>query len=260
VRQRIGGLAVAVLGLWAAGSHGALEEPASRAAVCEAEPAKPACVAAAAESGGELPAWDDLRLPDVRGEDRKRIPDGRLCSAGREEYRGLDLPRADWPATTLTPGETFTFRYRGTIPHQGSFHLYVTADGYDPARPPAWDDLEPRPFLEVTDPPMRDGSYMMEGRLPEGKTGRHLIYTVWRNTDTPDTYYSCSDVIFVPGAQPRSANAYPLEETGSSLPWMAGGGLLALASGLALLARRYDRRHEQRHGPRHDDHRHDRRR
>lgn len=237
MRQRIAGVAVAVLGLWATGSHGALEEPVSRAAACGAEgtPREPACAAAAAASGGGLPdAWDDLRVADVGGRDREVIPDGRLCSGGLDAYRGLDLPRADWPATTLVRGGDFTFRYRGTIPHRGSFHLYVTADGYDPARPLGWDDLEPRPFVEATDPPMRDGVYVMEGRLPAGKTGRHLIYTVWRNTDTPDTYYSCSDVVFTIAAKPPDG--------AGGLPWLAGGGLLALAGGLALLARRQDRR------------------
>ena len=48
----------------------------------------------------------------------------------------------------------------------------------------------------MTDPPLRDGSYQMPGRLPAGLTGRHLIYTVWQSSDTPDTYYSCSDVLF----------------------------------------------------------------
>jgi chitin-binding protein len=36
----------------------------------------------------------------------------------------------------------------------------------------------------------------MKGRLPRGKSGRHIIFTIWRNTSTPDTYYSCSDVVF----------------------------------------------------------------
>ena len=242
MRQRIAGVAVAVLGLWATGSHGALEAPVSRAAACgtEGAPETPACAAAVAASDGRLPdAWDDLRVPDVGGRDRQVIPDGRLCSGGLPAYKGLDLARDDFPATTVTAGKTLAIRYRTTIPHEGRFRIYVTADGYDPARPLSWDDLEPRPFMEATDPPLRDGSYVMEGRLPAGKTGSHLIYTVWRNTDTPDTYYSCSDVVFTIAAQ---AAAGPPADAGGGLPWLAGGGLLALAGGLALLARRQDRR------------------
>jgi chitin-binding protein len=47
----------------------------------------------------------------------------------------------------------------------------------------------------------------MKGRLPTGRTGRHLIYTVWQNTDTADTYYSCSDVVFPVAATPTVAAA-----------------------------------------------------
>jgi chitin-binding protein len=36
----------------------------------------------------------------------------------------------------------------------------------------------------------------MPGKLPKGRTGRHMIYTIWQTSSTPDTYYSCSDVTF----------------------------------------------------------------
>ncbi|MEV0351245.1 lytic polysaccharide monooxygenase [Nonomuraea sp. NPDC050680] len=209
-RSRIAGVAVVALGLLAggllllagpAGAHGALENPLSRAAACGADSPlskkSPACTAALAVNGTELPGeWDNLRVADVAGRDREVIPDGKLCSGGIEGFDGLDLARADWPATRLTAGAGFTFKYRGTIPHKGTFRLYVTTDRYDPSRALKWSDLEKRPFLKVTDPAMADGSYVMKGRLPAGKSGRHLIYTIWQNSDTPDTYYSCSDVVF----------------------------------------------------------------
>ena len=34
------------------------------------------------------------------GRHKQLIPDGKLCSAGRDKYRGLDLARGDWPAST----------------------------------------------------------------------------------------------------------------------------------------------------------------
>ncbi|MFG1960407.1 lytic polysaccharide monooxygenase [Nonomuraea sp. NPDC049028] len=209
-RRRTAGVAVVALGLLAgglllpaapAGAHGALENPLSRAAACGADSPlskkSPACTAAMAVSGTELPdEWDNLRVADVAGRDREVIPDGKLCSGGIEGFGGLDLARADWPATRLTAGAGFTFKYRGTIPHKGTFRLYVTTDRYDPSRALKWSDLERQPFLKVTDPAMADGSYVMKGRLPASKSGRHLIYTIWQNSDTPDTYYSCSDVVF----------------------------------------------------------------
>jgi chitin-binding protein len=215
-------LAVAPLSLAAVGApaaaHGALTNPVSRAAACGPESARTAssaaCRAAIAASGGQAFAdWDNLRVANVDGRDREMIPDGKLCSGGIARYRGLDLPRADWPATKLRAGARFTFSYRETIPHQGTFRLYVTRDGYAPTRALRWSDLEAKPFLTITDPPLRDEAYVFSGALPRGKTGRHLIYTIWQNSSTPDTYYSCSDVVFTAppaaAAAPKPAVAKP---------------------------------------------------
>jgi len=184
-----------------ADAHGALSKPISRSAACGPEGGRAAqskaCRAAMAVSDPQaLRDWDNLRVPGVGGRERRVIPDGKLCSGGLDAYKGLDLARPDWPATRLTSGARVTFAYRTTIPHPGTFKLYVTRGGYEPTRRLRWSDLEPRPFVAVTNPPLRDGSYIIKGRLPRGKSGRHMIYTIWRNSGTPDTYYSCSDVVF----------------------------------------------------------------
>ncbi|GAA3740579.1 lytic polysaccharide monooxygenase [Micromonospora maritima] len=181
-----------------ASAHGAPTSPMSRAAACGPEGGRaqtPACRAAIA-AGAAVREWDNIRVARIDGRDRERIPDGELCSGGLSAYRGLDLPRTDWPATTLTPGARHTFRYRTTIPHEGTFRFYVTTRSYAPDRRLTWADVEEKPFLEVTDPPIRAGAYEMPGRLPTGRTGRHVIYVIWQNSSTQDTYYSCSDVIF----------------------------------------------------------------
>ncbi|SCG43132.1 lytic polysaccharide monooxygenase auxiliary activity family 9 protein [Micromonospora halophytica] len=209
-----------------AAAHGAPTNPMSRSAACGPEgphASIPAC-RAAVRAGAALREWDNVRVFGVAGRDREKIPDGELCSGGLSAYQGLDLPRADWPATRLTAGATFTFRYRGTIPHRGTFRLYATLPGYDPQRRLTWDDLSPRPFLTITDPPLRSGSYQMRGQLPAGLTGRHLIYTVWQNSDSPDTYYSCSDVEFRAAAEvPPAARASdpPAAEAATPKPSVA---------------------------------------
>jgi predicted carbohydrate-binding protein with CBM5 and CBM33 domain len=198
-----GGVTLYLLGAAAAGpasAHGALSAPTSRAAVCGTEAGSradsAACTAALAASGRQSFAdWDEVRVPGVAGRDREVIPDGKLCSGGLTRYRGLDLPRADWPSTALTAGAAFRFSYRATIPHAGTFRLYLTTDNYRPTAPLTWAEIERTPFLTVTDPPLTGGSYVLSGRLPR-KAGRHLIYTVGQNTSTADTYYSCSDVVF----------------------------------------------------------------
>src|SRR5207237_801497 len=41
-----------------------------------------------------------------------------------------------------------------------------------------------------------DGHYYWNGTLPSGKSGRHLIYSVWSRSDSQETFYGCSDVTF----------------------------------------------------------------
>ncbi|MBA9006664.1 MULTISPECIES: lytic polysaccharide monooxygenase auxiliary activity family 9 protein [Thermomonospora] len=199
--------ATGLLGLTAAPAlaHGSMQNPASRSFTCRQEnpesPTSAACKAAVALGGTQaIYDWHEVNIADAAGRHRQIIPDGKLCSAGRDKYKGLDLARADWPATRLTAGARHEFRYKATAPHRGSFELYVTRDGYDPTKPLRWADLEDRPFLTVTDPALAGGSYTFTGTLPRGKSGRHLIYAIWQRSDSPEAFYSCSDVDFTGGA------------------------------------------------------------
>ncbi|MGW2732478.1 lytic polysaccharide monooxygenase [Streptomyces sp. NPDC001494] len=188
---------------WVAGTamaHGAPTDPVSRVYACSPEGGaanrSAACRAAISANGAPFTAWDNLRVAGVAGRDRQVIPDGKLCSGNLPAYRGLDLPRADWPATRLSPGGRLTMTYASTIAHTGTFRLYLTRPGYDPAKPLTWSDLPTRPFAEIKDPPLTNGAYHLRATLPEDRTGRQMLYTIWQNTSTPDTYYSCSDVVF----------------------------------------------------------------
>ncbi|WP_411149513.1 lytic polysaccharide monooxygenase [Streptomyces sp. A30] len=205
-----------LLGVWAAApaqAHGAPTDPVSRVFACSPDGGNPsgsaACRAAVAANGAPFTAWDNLRVANVNGRDRQTIPDGELCSGGLPAYRGLDLARSDWPSTRLAPGGTLTMRYVSTIPHTGTFRLYLTKPGYDPTKPLTWDDLPERPFAEVTDPALTDGAYRIRAKLPADRTGRQVLYTVWQNNSTPDTYYSCSDVVFpaAKSAEPAGAGS-----------------------------------------------------
>ncbi|WP_432254046.1 lytic polysaccharide monooxygenase auxiliary activity family 9 protein [Streptomyces sp. HNM1019] len=204
-------------------AHGAPTDPVSRTFACSPEGGgaarSAACRAARAAGGPEATDWDNLRIAGVAGRDRERIPDGKLCSGGLEGYRGLDLPRADWPSTRLSAGADLTLTYRSTIPHTGTFELYLTKEGYDPTRPLKWSDLEEKPFATAKDPALADDAYHVKATLPAGRTGRQLLYTIWRNTSTPDTYYSCSDVVLrapakdSPDEGPSSGAAAPPSRT-----------------------------------------------
>lgn len=188
-----------------AGAHGSMQSPVSRTYACFLEgpesPDSDACRAAVTAGGTQaLYDWNEVNIADAAGRHRQLIPDGRLCSANRDKYRGFDLARADWPATALPSGGTWTFVYRATAPHRGTFELYLTRDGYDPTRPLRWADLEL--FHTATDPALSDGAYRMSARLPQ-RTGRHLLYSIWQRSDSPEAFYTCSDVTFG-GATPTT--------------------------------------------------------
>ncbi|WP_394830734.1 lytic polysaccharide monooxygenase [Pendulispora rubella] len=180
-------------------AHGSMEAPLSRVYGCRLEnpesPKSAACKAAIALGGTQAAYdWNEVNIPNAAGNHRGLIPDGKLCSAGRDKYKGFDLARSDWPATNLPSNASYTFRYKATAPHRGAFELYVTRNGYNPSQPLRWADLER--FHTVTDPALSNGAYQIPARTPSGKSGRHIIYAIWQRSDSPEAFYSCSDVIF----------------------------------------------------------------
>jgi chitin-binding protein len=195
-----------------ASAHGTMMKPASRTFFCwrdgltatgEIVPKNSACGAAVAVSGvNSLYNWFGVLRSDGAGRTKGFIPDGQLCSGGNPTYSGFDVPSADWPVTHLTSGASFDWWYSNWAAHPGPFKMYVTKDTWSPTRALTWDDLEDTPFLTVTSAPQvgsvgtPDGHYLWTGNLPASKTGRQLIYTVWARTDSQETFYSCSDVVF----------------------------------------------------------------
>ncbi|GHD89174.1 lytic polysaccharide monooxygenase auxiliary activity family 9 protein [Streptomyces naganishii] len=271
---KVTGAAVAASALLTVGTatpafaHGAPTDPVSRVFACSpdggARAGSAACRAAVAANGAPFTAWDNLRVPGVDGRDRRMIPDGKLCSGGLPAYKGLDLARSDWPATRLTAGARMTMTYASTIAHQGTFRLYLTKPGYDPSRPLSWSEIPDRPFAQVTDPALTGGAYHIPAKLPADRTGHHVLLTVWQNSSTPDTYYSCSDVVLTkaagtaapshagpaPASTARTAPASTAPDSspvaaatdsgsGPSAPMVAGGAaaVLVLTGGAALALR-----------------------
>lgn len=216
-------LGAAVLAVLAPGApalaHGAPTTPISRSAACAgggSNTGAAACRAALQANGGAFGTFDDVRVPGVNGNDRKFVPDGELCGGGLDAFRGLNLARDDFPATSVTGGRTLSIRYRATIPHQGSFRVYLTGPGYSPTRKLTWADLGAKPLTQVTDPPLSDGAFRFSVRLPE-RTGRQILFVVWQTSSTPDTYYSCSDLAF-PAAKTLAAPATKKAATTKATP------------------------------------------
>jgi predicted carbohydrate-binding protein with CBM5 and CBM33 domain len=203
---------VVLLGNTPASAHGALMKPGSRTYFCYQDgltpqgnlvPKNPACAAAAAASGtNPLYNWFSVLRSDGDGRTRGFVPDGQLCSGGNQTFDGWNLARDDWPLTHLTAGSDFTWAYNAWAAHPGWFYLYVTKDSWSPTRALTWNDLEEQPFLTVDHPPVTgqvgsmDGQYNWQGRFPSGKSGKHIIYSVWKRSDSKETFYGCSDVTF----------------------------------------------------------------
>jgi chitin-binding protein len=210
-----------------ASAHGSMQNPASRVYECFLEgpehPQTAPCQAAVAIGGTQpLYDWNEIHLLDANGRSRSLIPDGHLCSAGTDKYKAFDQPRADWPATTMPKTGPFTFQYRETAAHRGSFQFFITRDGYDPTKPLRWADLDP-PFAYFVDPPLVNNVYEMRvDNLPfAGKSGRHLIFTIWQRSDSPEAFYTCSDVVFGPGGPTGSPPPPPPPGQCTAPDWSA---------------------------------------
>ncbi|MQS09595.1 chitin-binding protein [Streptomyces sp. IF17] len=201
-----------------ASAHGAPMGPGSRTFLCwqhavtqsgQIDPTNPACRAALQQGGATAYYnWFAVLQSNAQGRTRGFIPDGQLCSGGSGAYdfSGFDLARDDWPYTHVTAGAPFRFSYNVWAHHPGTFHLYVTKDDYDPTKPLTWDDLEDQPFHSVTDPPWTgsvgtvEAEYYWTANLPRNKSGKHIIYMHWVRSDSPENFYSCSDVVFDGGS------------------------------------------------------------
>jgi chitin-binding protein len=223
-------------------AHGAPTSPISRSAACAAggglRTGTSACKAALAANGGPFGTFDNVRVPDVNGNDRKFVPDGQLCGGGLAAFKGLNIARDDFPATTVTGGRTLTVKYRTTIPHQGSFRVYLSKQGYDPTKKLTWDDLGSRPLADVANPPLTDGAFVFSVKLPQ-RTGRQMLYIVWQTTSTPDTYYSCSDLVFPSGAttaKPAPAATRAATKKPTSAPSSAAAVAASATPGAAVAA------------------------
>lgn len=184
-------------------AHGTIITPISRVYSCYLEgpenPKSDACKAMVA-AGGTQPLYDWNEVNLLAGDKhRELIPDGQLCSAGRDKYKGLDLARNDWSTQMIAADANgnYEFVYKATAPHSTKyFDFYVTKDGYDPTQPLKWSDLEAEPFCKITEVTLDNGHYRMSCPLPQNKSGKHVIYNIWQRDDSDESFYACSDVQF----------------------------------------------------------------
>ncbi|MCY1043830.1 lytic polysaccharide monooxygenase [Corallococcus sp. bb12-1] len=195
---------VSLLSASLAAAHGSMEVPISRVYGCFKEgpesPKSAACKAAVQAGGTQaLYDWNGVRQGAANGRHREIIPDGKLCSAANESHKGLDLARTDWPSTLITPDSSgkFEFVFHATAVHAtGYFQLFATKEGYNPALPLKWSDLDATPFCNVTNVSATNNRYRLNCPFPSGKSGSHVIFAIWQRADSPEAFYACTDVKF----------------------------------------------------------------
>lgn len=239
--------AVIVVSIQLVLAHGSMANPISRVFACYLEgPETPDSVACSdvIESSGTQPLydWNEINQGNAGGNHQALIPDGQLCSAGREKYAAFDEGRTDWARTIMPDSGAYTFLYDAYVPHNnGYFELWVTKDGYDPTVPLKWADIEQ--FAVIQRPPVVGDNYEMTVDLPAGKSGHHVIYSIWQRYDSQEAFYACSDVWFgaaptpVPTAAPacldpawNSATSYEAGELVShnGATWRANWGSVGI--------------------------------
>ncbi|MFF8604452.1 lytic polysaccharide monooxygenase [Streptomyces sp. NPDC015346] len=196
MRKKIGMAAVALgvagASLFAtssASSHGYTDSPISRQKLC---------ANGTVTNCGSI-QWEPQSVEGPKGFPSAGPADGRICSAGLAHFAQLDDPRGgNWPATRVTAGQSYSFRWQFTARHRTTdFRYYITKNGWDRTKPLTRAALDSQPFLTVPynsqQPP---ATLSHSGTIPAGKTGKHLILAVWTIADTANAFYACSDVEF----------------------------------------------------------------
>jgi chitin-binding protein len=168
--------------------HGYTNSPISRAKLC-ANTTVTNCGAI---------QWEPQSTEGPKGFPGAGPADGKLCSAGLQQFNELNDQRGGaWPATQLTSGANYAFKWHLTAQHATTdFKYYVTKQGWNQGAPLSRAALDLNPFLTVSMGGARPAADITHnGRLPS-RSGRHMILAVWTIADTGNAFYQCSDVQF----------------------------------------------------------------
>jgi chitin-binding protein len=143
---------------------------------------------------GAMWNWNGLLRDGVGGNHQAAVPDGQLCSGGMTfdgRYAAMDVPG---PWRTVDRPARFTLNLNDTSSHGADYiRVYVTRQGFDPTTQRlAWNDLD----LVTEVGRMPTGTTTPVEVNAPGRTGHHIVYTVWQASHGDQSYYFCSDVNF----------------------------------------------------------------
>ncbi|MCX4385894.1 lytic polysaccharide monooxygenase [Micromonospora peucetia] len=197
-------------------AHGSVVDPASRNYGCwqrwgsdfqnpRMATEDPMCWQAWQANPNAMWNWNGLFREGVAGNHQAAIPNGQLCSGGRTEggrYNALDTVGA-WKTSQVS--SNFRVRLFDGASHGADYiRVYATKQGFDALTEPlGWDDLELVGQIGNTPasgwkPEPNGVSIEIPANAP-GRTGRHVVYTIWQASHLDQSYYLCSDVDFSGG-------------------------------------------------------------
>jgi predicted carbohydrate-binding protein with CBM5 and CBM33 domain len=177
----------------------------------------PMCWQAYQANPAAMWTWNGLIQDNVNNDHQARVPDGQLCGGGDDTYAALDNPGL-WRAQSVN--NTFDWTFHDQARHGAAYiRIYVTKQGFDPVTQRLrWSDLElvkDTGAFPDTGWPTRPNDPLLNGvdygpfqLSAPGRTGRHIVYAVWRAGHADQNYYMCSDVRF-PGGPPDPTTPPP---------------------------------------------------
>ncbi|WP_367129490.1 lytic polysaccharide monooxygenase [Saccharothrix sp. HUAS TT1] len=208
-------------GAGTASAHGAVSDPPARHYGCylrwpngpsqQMAAEDPMCYKAWQANSSAMYNWNGLLREGVAGNHQAAIPDGQLCSGGMAvdgRYAAFDEP-GNWKAADRP--SRFTLNLNDTSSHGADYiRVYATKQGFDPkTQKPRWSDLE---LVGQTGRIPTGTRTPVEVDAP-GRSGHHLLFTVWQASHLDQSYYFCSDVNFTDGGQPTTTTTPPTTTT-----------------------------------------------
>jgi chitin-binding protein len=164
--------------------------------------------------------WNGLYREGVAGNHQGHVPSGQLCSAGQTggvRYAALDNP-GNWQATNVS--NNFNVTVHDQALHGADYFLiYVSRQGFNPlTQRLGWSNLElvketgryaPGAGTRETGDPVLNGVSNTIAISAPGRTGRHIVYVIWKASHSDQNYYWCSDVNFPGGGSNPTPTATP---------------------------------------------------
>lgn len=199
-------------GAGTASAHGAVSDPPARHYACyhrwpngpsaQMAAEDPMCHQAWQADPSAMYNWNGLLRENVAGNHQAAVPDGRMCSGGltaNGRYAAFDKP-GNWK--TVDRPARFTLNLHDQSSHGADYiRVYATKQGFDPkTQALRWSDLE---LVGQTGRIPTGTTTPVEVNAP-GRTGHHVLFTVWQASHLDQSYYFCSDVNFTDGSQPTT--------------------------------------------------------